>query len=202
VGFDISISLNGVTRKFINVDEVRIIANKVIDSLITLNNISPRKKTQFQIAKTILSTNQGVENGLLKHIDFYTIFFGSTYSLKNTETRKVAMQDLFADEPRDAIETTTVSQPDNENNTCQIERKITTDGNLLKQNIIEFLQKTLLKIPPKIIEQVNSNDLEYSVTYQQKINFNQSFILNSKFIRKMNLGYSNRTIIVEIENAD
>jgi len=199
IRFELFLSLKGEVIEFQNATEVRNWCNQKLDSLIKLNS---KKTVSFKLAKQMLATDKGINIALLKHINFYTLFFGTEYISNKTTQNSTIFPNIFADQSCAAIEKTTLKRIDYNSNMCYLEKSIIVDAVELKNSLLQYLQNSSTKVTAEAINQLKSKSLEYSETFFQEINFKRGIVTKSKFTRRMDLGISNRTINIEMETIN
>jgi hypothetical protein len=90
---------------------------------------------------------------------------------------------------------------DNKNSICTIETSKIIDGKILKAAVIEYVKKAT-NSNPQAIDEMNNASLEMTENTMQQIQFSKGIIQKSFFKRTMNLGFQNRTTLLEIETVD
>jgi len=197
------IKLSDVGRfvELLNVDEVKSVANKVVDELITNSASNPTMNTQYKAAKQLISSKQGLEIAILKQIKFYNFSFGFNYKLNFVQTNKIKFPNPLGGQPFDAVEKVQLTKLDNKNSVCIVETNKMIDGIVLKTTVIDYVKKATNN-NPQAIEEMNKASLEMTENTMQQIDFSKGIIQKSFFKRKMNLGFQNRTTLLEIETVD
>jgi len=184
-----------------NVDEVKSVANKVVDELITNSASNPTMNTQYKAAKQLISSKQGLEIAILKQIKFYNFSFGFNYKLNFVQTNKIKFPNPLGGQPFDAVEKVQLTKLDNKNSVCIVETNKMIDGIVLKTTVIDYVKKATNN-NPQAIEEMNKASLEMTENTMQQIDFSKGIIQKSFFKRTMNLGFQNRTTLLEIETVD
>jgi hypothetical protein len=198
------IKLSDVGRfiELINADEVKINANKAIDELIAATAADPTMNTQYKAMKQAISTKQGLEILILKPIKFYNFSFGFNYDLNHIQTNNIKFPNPLGGQPFSAIEKVQMTKLDKKNSICIIEtNKSITDSKSLKSSITDFAQKTGSFSADEIKNFDNAN-IEMSESTMQQIDFSKGVVQKSFFKRTINLGFQNRTTLMEIETLD
>lgn len=197
------IKLSDVGRfvELLNVDEVKSVANKVVDELITNSASNPTMNTQYKAAKQLISSKQGLEIAILKQIKFYNFSFGFNYKLNFVQTNKIKFPNPLGGQPFDAVEKVQLTKLDNKNSVCIVETNKMIDGIVLKTTVIDYVKKATNN-NPQAIEEMNKASLEMTENTMQQIDFSKGIIQKSFFKRTMNLGFQNRTTLLEIETVD
>jgi len=197
------IKLSDVGRfvELLNVDEVKSVANKVVDELITNSASNPTMNTQYKAAKQLISSKQGLEIAILKQIKFYNFSFGFNYKLNFVQTNKIKFPNPLGGQPFDAVEKVQLTKLDNKNSVCIVETNKMIDGIVLKTTVIDYVKKATNN-NPQAIEEMNKASLEMTENTMQQIDFSKGIIQKSFFKRTMNFGFQNRTTLLEIETVD
>lgn len=197
----IRLSYVGQFVELINADEVNLITNKAIDELISTSAINPMMNAQYKSAKQLISTKQGLEIAILKQIKFYNFSFGYNYTLNSIQTNNIKFPNPLGGQPFDAVEKVQLTKLDTKNSVCTIETNKVIDGKTLKTAVIDYVKKAT-NSNPQAIDQMNKASLEMTENTMQQIDFSKGIIQKSFFKRIMNLGFQNRTTILEIETVD
>jgi len=197
------IKLSDVGRfiALINADEVKTIASNAIDELIAHSTTNPAMNAQYKAAKQLISTKQGLEIAILKQIKFYNFSFGFNYTLNFVQKNNIKFPNPLGGQPFDAVEKVERTKLANKNAVCIIETNKIIDGNALKAATIDYVKKAT-NSNPQALEGINKASLEITESTLQQIDFSKGLIQKSSFKRVMNLGFQNRTTIIEIETAD
>jgi hypothetical protein len=197
----IKLSAVGRFLELLNIDEVKIKANKVIDELIANSAANPTMNTQYKAAKQLIASKQGLEIALLKQIKFYNFSFGFNYKLNFVQTNSIKFPNPLGGQPLDAVEKVQLTKLDTKNSVCTIETNKIIDGKTLKTSVIDYVKK-LTNSNPQAIDEMNKASLEMTESSMQQIDFSKGIIQKSFFKRTMNLGFQNRIILLEIETVD
>jgi hypothetical protein len=198
----IKLSLAGRFKELINVDDVKLAANKVIDKLIAESEKNPTMNVQFKAAKQLVSTKQGLEIALFKQIKIYNLSFGFNYKINYPHTNNLKLPNPLGGAPFDAIEKVQLTKLDNPANLCVIETSKNVDGIILKNEVIEYLKKISQKDSKSIEDELRNENLEFTESSMQQIDFSKGIVQKSNFTRKMNFGFQSRTTVLEIETTD
>lgn len=197
----IQLSDVGQFVELINSDEVKVIANKAVDELIATSSTNPVMNAQYKSAKQLIASKQGLEIALLKQIKFYHFSFGFNYKLNFIQTNNIKFPNPLGGLPFDAVEKVQLTKLDNKNSVCIIETNKIIDGKVLKTSVIEYVKKAT-NSNPQAIDEMNKASLEIAESTMQQIDFSKGIIQKSFFKRVMNLGFQNRTTLLEIETTD
>lgn len=197
----IKLSDVGKFVELINVDEVKVAANKAVDELIVNSATNPTMNAQYKAAKQLIASKQGLEIAILKQIKFYNFSFGYNYKLNFVQTNNIKFPNPLGGQPFDAVEKVQLTKLDNKNSVCTIETNKVIDGKTLKTAVIDYVKKAT-NSNPQAIDEMNKASLEMTENTMQQIDFSKGIIQKSFFKRTMNLGFQNRTTILEIETVD
>ena len=197
----IKLSDVGKFVELINVDEVKVIANKVVDELIVNSSTNPTMNVQYKAAKQLITSKQGLEIAILKQIKFYNFSFGYNYKLNFVQTNNIKFPNPLGGQLFDAVEKVQLTKLDTKNSVCVIKTNKLIDGKTLKTAVIDYVKKAT-NSNPQAIEEMNKASLEMTENTMQQIDFSKGIIQKSFFKRTMNLGFQNRTTILEIETVD
>lgn len=197
------IKLSDVGRfvELINVDEVKVVANKAVDELIANSATNPTMNALYKAAKQLVATKQGLEIVILKQIKFYNFSFGFNYKLNFVQTNNIKFPNPLGGQPFDAVEKVQLTKLDNKNSVCTIETNKVIDGKILKSSVIDYVKKAT-NSNPQAMDEMNKASLEMTESTMQQIDLSKGLIQKSFFKRVMNLGFQNRTTLLEIETAD
>ena len=197
------IKLSDVGRfvELLNVDEVKATANKIVDELIANSAGNPTMNAQYKGAKQLIASKQGLEIALLKQIKFYNFSFGFTYKFNFVQTNNIKFPNPLGGQPFDAVEKVQLTKLDTKNSVCTIETNKIIDGKVLKTSVIDYVKKAT-NSNPQAIDEMNKASLEMTENTMQQIDFSKGIIQKSFFKRTMNLGFQNRTTLLEIETVD
>ena len=198
------IKLSDVGRfiELVNVGEVKSAADKALDELIASTASNPSMNVQYKSVKQMITTKQGLEIALLKQIKFYTFSFGFNYQLNHIQTNNIKFPNPLGGQPFDAVEKVQLTKLDKAKSTCVVETSKIIDGNAVKVAVVNYLKKNT-KIDPKEIDaQVGKADMGISENTMQQLDFSKGIVQKSSFKRIMNLGFQNRTTVLEIETVN
>jgi hypothetical protein len=98
----------------------------------------------------------------------------------------------------DAVEKVQMTKLDTKSSVCVIETNKTIDGKALQTAVIDYVKK-VTNSNPRNLEEVGKATLEISESTMHQIDFSKSIIQKSSFKRVMNLGFQNRTTVLEME---
>jgi hypothetical protein len=197
----IKLSDVGQFVELINVEDVKVVATKAVDELIANSATNPTMNAQYKSAKQLIASKQGLEIAILKQIKFYNFSFGFNYKLNFVQTNNMKFPNPLGGQPFDAVEKIQLTKLDNKNSVCTIETSKIIDGKVLKTSVIEYVKKAT-NSNPQAIDEMNKASLEIAESTMQQIDFSKGIIQKSFFKRTMNLGFQNRTTLLEIETVD
>ena len=197
----IKLSDVGKFVELINVDEVKVTANKVVDELIANSATNPTMNAQYKAAKQLIASKQGLEIAILKQIKFYNFSFGYNYKLNFIQTNNIKFPNPLGGQPFDAVEKVQLTKLDTKNSVCTIETNKVIDGKTLKTAVVDYVKKAT-NSNPQAIDEMNRASLEMTENTMQQIEFSKGIIQKSFFKRTMNLGFQNRITLLEIETVD
>lgn len=197
------IKLSDVGRfiELINVDEVKIITNKIVDELIANSAANPTMNVQYKAAKQLIASKQGLEIAILKQIKFYNFSFGFNYKLNFVQTNNIKFPNPLGGQPFDAVEKVQLTKLEPKNSVCTIETSKVIDGKTLKTTVIEYVKKAT-NSNLQAIEEMNKVNMEMTENTMQQIDFSRGIVQKSFFKRTMNFGFQNRVTLLEIDTAD
>ncbi len=203
INIKLLIKLSDVGRfvELINADEVKVIANKAVDELIAGSASNPTMNAQYKSAKQLIASKQGLEIAILKQIKFYNFSFGFNYKLNLIKTNNIKFPNPFGGQSFDAVEKVQLTQLDTKKTVCTIETNKIIDANVLKESVISYVTKAT-NSNPQAIEEMNKANLEIAEKTMQQIDFSKGIIQKSFYKRTMNLGFQNRSTLLEIETLD
>jgi hypothetical protein len=156
---------------------------------------------QYKAAKQLIASKQGLEIAILKQIKFYNFSFGFNYKLNFVQTNNIKFPNPLGGQPFDAVEKVQLTKLDTKNSVCTIETNKIIDGKALKNSVIDYVTKAT-NSNPQAIDEMNKASLEITENTMQQIEFSKGIIQKSFFKRTMNLGFQNRTTLLEIETLD
>lgn len=197
----IKLSDVGQFVELLNVDEVKKAADKALDELIATSSTNQTLNVQFRGAKQIITSKQGLEIALLKQIKFYLLSFGSNYTLKLIHTNNLKIPNPLGGPQFDAVEKIQLTKLDTKNSICIIETSKIIDGKVLKASVIDYVKKAT-NSNQQAIDEMNKANLEITESSMHQIDFSKGIIQKSFFKRIMNLGFQNRTTLLEIETVN
>ncbi len=197
----IKLSEAGRFIELMNVDEVKAKSDKVLDELISNSAANPTMNAQYKAAKQVITSRQGLEIALLKHIKFYNFSFGFNYKPDFVQTNNIKFPNPLGGQPFDAVEKVQLTKLDSKNSLCTIETSKVIDGKNLKASVLDYVKKAT-NSNPEAIDQMNKASMEITENTMQQIDFAKGIVQKSYFKRAMNLGFQNSTTLWEIETLD
>jgi len=182
-----------------NANNVKPATDKAIDDLVASTLSNPPLNMQYKAAKQIITSEQGLEAVILKHIKAYDLSFGYNYKLNYIQTNKMKFPNPLGGQPFDAVEKVQLTKLDSNTSTCVIETNKVIDGAAVKASVVDYLKKVSNADAETIDEEVAKVNLEISESTIHEINYVKGIVQHSTFKRTMNLGFQNRTTIIETE---
>lgn len=198
VKIQIRLSNVGKFIELVNVDEIRKVSNKAIDELIA-KETNPNMKVLYNGAKQMFVSKQGLEIGLLKQIKLYNFSFGYSYKTDYEQINNVKFPNPLGGEPFDAVEKVKLINVDFVNSICKIQTSKIVDGKVLSKSVMEFLKRNNKGHDKEIDQAFGNYNFEITENSLQELNFEKGILKKTSFSRKMNLGFQNRTVLLEIE---
>lgn len=198
VKIEIRLSNVGKFIELVNVDEIRKASNKAIDELIT-KETNPNMKVLYNGAKQMFVSKQGLEIGLLKQIKLYNFSFGYSYKIDYEQINNVKFPNPLGGEPFDAVEKVKLINVDFQNSICKIQTSKIVDGKVLSKSVMEFLKQNDKSHSKEIDQAFGNYNFEITENSFQELNFEKGILKKTSFNRKINLGFQNRTVLLEIE---
>lgn len=198
----VKLSATGKFEELVNFDEVRSVVDKVVDGLIASSTADKQINGEFRAIKQVISSRQGLENVLLKHIKFYVFSFGYNYTLNLTDKNHVKFPNPVNGQLFDAMETVTLTKLDKKDSVCIIESAKIVDARILKNAIVEFYKKASKEDSKEIDDQVGKANIEMSEKTMQQIDFAKGLVQKSWFKQTLRLGFQSGSEVLEISTAN
>ena len=197
------IRLSDVGRfvELVNAEQVKEVANKAVDELIKNSTANPAMNAQYQTAKQLISSKQGLEIAILKPIKFYTFSFGFNYKLNFVQTNNIKFPNPFGGAPFDAVEKVQLTKLDSRDSVCIIETSKVMESDLLKASVIDYIKKAT-NSNPQALNEMNNAILEMTEMTMQQIDYSKGLVQKGFFKRTANLGFQNRVSLLEIKAVD
>ena len=156
---------------------------------------------QFKIAKQLVSSKQGLEIALLKHLKLHNLGYGFNYKLNYIQTNNIKFPNPIGGQPFDAVEKVQLTKLSRTDSTCTIETSKVVDAKNLKVSLLEILNKQP-NISKQVIAEIGDATLEMTESTMQQLNFSKGLVQKSMINRTMKLGFQNRVSILEIETLN
>jgi hypothetical protein len=192
----------GKFQQLVNADEINTCANRVVDSLITINAGDNVKNAELKTIKQAITTKQGLEIVLLKHVKFYNFSFGYNFKLNSIETNTVKFPNPLGGLPFDAVEKVGMTSLDRVNSICVIESSKTIETPIIKRAIIDYFKKVSPADSTEIENELGKAKMQMSEHTMQKIDFSKGLIQNAFFERTINLGFQSESAFLEIKTIN
>ncbi len=202
IGTKILIQLSDIGRfvGILNYEEVKAAADKALDTLI-LSSKKPTVIAQFKLAKQLISTKQGLEISLLKHLKLHNLSFGFNYKLNFIQTNYIKLSNPLGGQPFDAVEKVQLTKLDRIDSVCTIETSKVVDAKNIKISMLENLKKQQ-NLSKQGIAQISNATVEMIESSSQQLNFSTGLVQKSIYKRTIKLGVENRVSLLEINTID
>ena len=198
----VKLTLSGRFKELINHEQIKLAAERAITQLLSIQPLDTTESLEYKAAGQLVSTPKGLEILMLKHLKFYNLSFGFIYKSSFVQTNKIQFPNPLGGQPIDGLEKVKLTSLDNQNNTCTIETTKSGNGNVLKNDIINFL-KTNYKSAEKEIDKVLQDvDLELSEVTTQHMDFSRGLMIKGRLTRTVNLGIQKRLVTLDVETVD
>lgn len=190
---------NGVFFELVNSKEVGERANQVADSLVRVNQKDSDLLFQYQAIKELVSSKQGMEIALLKHIKLYSLTYGRSFVSGKNPDAIATFPNPFGGYAFNAVEHFDVTNVDTVQKTCRIEAQKDVDGKGLQAAMTDFFKKA--GYDKESMDLFQKDKLEMSESMFHEVNYQRGTIRKASVKRVFNLGVLNRVTQVElIEN--
>ena len=195
------LSETGRFVELVNVTNIKAATELALDKLIK-DAKDEASISQFKAMRQFISSRQGLEILLLKHVKFYNLLFGLSYKTNEIETNQAKVPNPFGGEPYDVIEKIQVTKLDKTSSTCTIETSKIIEGSTLMASVIEQLQKVSKENLKELNDRLAKENLEISDRTMHQIDLSKGIIQKAVFKKVMNLGFQNMEVIWEIETVN
>lgn len=195
----IQLSDVGQFSGILNYDVVKADVDKILNQLAIEYKNDYSITTQLNAYKEIITSKQGLETALLKHVKIYLFSFGYNFKPNHATTNKVKLPNPVGGAPLDAVETIALLNIDKEKAVCEIETNKTIDTELFKKSIIDLLKRTNPGNEAGIGLQLKDQSLTLSEKTLHYINYDLGLPYKAFFERITKLGFQNRIYRLEIE---
>ncbi len=185
--------------EIVNVDAVRLAANKIIDNLIA-KETHPKEKLNLNVKKQLIATKEGLESTLLRVVKMYFLPFGHQYPLNEEMTYNLKYPNLFGgNQPYDSVEKVRLTMTDNTSNICVIEANEIIDTRQLLKDYNFFL-KNKLNYKDKDIENViRKYKVEIKQNLTHHVDLKKGYLVKLTLKRVADLGILTTTNSYEVE---
>ena len=188
----ITLSEFGKFESLDNVTEIRTSVARIIDNELAKTAIKS-EKTFLNLAKNLITTDQGLEILITKNIKAYLFSFGYKYIEDKENTHDLEIPNPFGGANFPATETVKMSDLDENLKTCIVKTSKISEGNALKNTIINVMkQATNQKNAGEIENQLKDLQLEFSESSEHLINYDKGIVNSGFYKRIMNFGVQDR----------
>ncbi len=175
-----------------NVAEIRTSVAKIIDNELTKTALKS-EKALLNVAKNLIEKDQGLEILITKNIKAYLFSFGYNYIENKENTHDLEIPNPFGGANFPATETVKMSDLDENLKTCIVKTSKISEGNALKNTIINVMkQATNQKNAGEIENQLKDLQLEFSESSEHLINYDKGIVNSGFYKRIMNFGVQDR----------
>lgn len=175
-----------------NVAEIRTSVAKIIDNELAKTALKS-EKALLNVAKNLIEKDQGLEVLITKNIKAYLFSFGYNYIENKENTHDLEIPNPFGGANFPATETVKMSDLDENLKTCIVKTSKISEGNALKNTIINVMkQATNQKNAGEIENQLKDLQLEFSESSEHLINYDKGIVNSGFYKRIMNFGVQDR----------
>lgn len=175
-----------------NVAEIRTSVAKIIDNELAKTALKS-EKALLNVAKNLIEKDQGLEILITKNIKAYLFSFGYNYIENKENTHDLEIPNPFGGANFPATETVKMSDLDENLKTCIVKTSKISEGNALKNAIINVMkQATNQKNAGEIENQLKDLQLEFSESSEHLINYDKGIVNSGFYKRIMNFGVQDR----------
>lgn len=175
-----------------NVAEIRTSVARIIDNELTKTALKS-EKALLNVAKNLIEKDQGLEVLITKNIKAYLFSFGYNYIENKENTHDLEIPNPFGGANFPATETVKMSDLDENLKTCIVKTSKISEGNALKNTIINVMkQATNQKNAGEIENQLKDLQLEFSESSEHLINYDKGIVNSGFYKRIMNFGVQDR----------
>lgn len=175
-----------------NVAEIRTSVAKIIDNELAKTALKS-EKALLNVAKNLIEKDQGLEVLITKNIKAYLFSFGYNYIENKENTHDLEIPNPFGGANFPATETVKMSDLDENLKTCIVKTSKISEGNALKNTIINIMkQATNQKNAGEIENQLKDLQLEFSESSEHLINYDKGIVNSGFYKRIMNFGVQDR----------
>lgn len=174
-----------------NTSEIRSLVSEILDNELSKTAVDS-KKALLNVAKSMISTDYGLEVLVTKNIKVYLFSFGYQFVENKTDTHNLEIPNLFGGESFPATETVKMTNVDETLKTCVIKTSKIADGDRVKSEVMNVLIKASKKNKNEIESQLKDYNLEFSESTEHEINYNKGIVNKEFFKRVMNFEIQDR----------
>ena len=175
-----------------NVAEIRTSVARIIDNELAKTALKS-EKALLNVAKNLIEKDQGLEILITKNIKAYLFSFGYNYIENKENTHDLEIPNPFGGANFPATETVKMSDLDENLKTCIVKTSKISEGNALKNAIINVMkQATNQKNAGEIENQLKDLQLEFSESSEHLINYDKGIVNSGFYKRIMNFGVQDR----------
>ena len=175
-----------------NVAEIRTSVAKIIDNELAKTALKS-EKALLNVAKNLIEKDQGLEILITINIKAYLFSFGYNYIENKENTHDLEIPNPFGGANFPATETVKMSDLDENLKTCIVKTNKISEGNALKNTIINVMkQATNQKNAGEIENQLKDLQLEFSESSEHLINYDKGIVNSGFYKRIMNFGVQDR----------
>lgn len=197
----IQLSDVGQFKEISNLDKIQPVVKKIVDEAIATGEPNSAVTLQYKAIQPMTNSKQGIEILALKQAKLYFLSFGFNYELNKVQNNKIKFPNPLGGQPYDANEIVKMTKLDAANSMCTIETEKVMDAKNLKASISEHI-KRVASTNQQLIQQVENASLEMGEQSMHQINYSKGIVQKAYFRRVTNLGFQNRTTLLEIEAGD
>jgi hypothetical protein len=187
----ITLSEFGKFENLDNLTEIRTSVSKIIDNELAKIAVKS-EKILLNVAKNLIATDQGLEILITKNIKAYLFSFGYRYIENKENTHNLEIPNPFGGANFPATETVKMSALDENLKTCIVKTSKISDGDALKNAIINVMIQTNQKNAGEIENQLKDLQLEFSESSEHLIDYDKGIVNSGFYKRIMNFGVQDR----------
>jgi hypothetical protein len=187
----ITLSEFGKFENLDNLTEIRTSVSKIIDNELAKIAVKS-EKILLNVAKNLIATDQGLEILITKNIKAYLFSFGYRYIENKENTHNLEIPNPFGGANFPATETVKMSDLDENLKTCIVKTSKISDGDALKNAIINVMIQTNQKNAGEIENQLKDLQLEFSESSEHLIDYDKGIVNSGFYKRIMNFGVQDR----------
>ncbi len=197
----------GGFQEVINLNEIEIYLEETFEFVETLlsrgkeiKNINDVKEAMKQL-KTALSSRTGIENVILREIQFFHTFFGGEYSLNEKPAANIELPNTFGGDPFKARIQVELQEINKKENYFILEMQQFVDREQSKQIIIDIVRKLMPNNKTINAETLNKEIANFNVedVCIQKINAQNCWVKSMSYKRKVSAGQFKNCESIELK---